>query len=1100
MIERHPPVARESGGPAEPTQLEIYLGAAIRPASERAFLEAVLVRLQELDLPSIVIANVHLGGRQIDFVIATEHAITVVEVKSSFQPIRGDLNGAWSRRDVSGEWRFYPNAYEQALSAKNAFRDAMTARVGASHRYPGGHVVFVGGIPLGSSLTPGDFKVSVTDLASFVQRLPTSGEGPFSLTACRDLARSLNLARVSVAVALSPPELSDLHEIAGDYRRAFVNEYAPRANRWLADSPSQEDAVSDALNRAGCYVRGPSGCGKTLLAQWVATELARRGHPVLFLAAKDFAGSWRDLIRKEIAYLVDHKPDVVTRAFAVSDLDPIIVVDGLNEFGSQRTAAIRGIKALVRRFNARLLLTSQEPQPAEFSALELVEVPRPTLELKRRIAAANGGALTLALTKSLEAVASGLEAELLGRVGADLAGDATRIRLLDRFARERLGNRARSASFGLRRLANQLHSQIAFSIAEVDFDELMVGSGVSFEDCDVMLSTGLLVRRGGRVSFSHEMFRNAFAAFDLARSAGQAPAALAALLTVPLYEPLARDIIAAIDDADVCKAVLEQATSAPLLAAAAEGELGAQAETVANCLLDEVAAACAAEIKGARLVLTRYERSVRVEWSAESQRHWSEVEEARLSAVGYCSLSSRLRTYMQLCGEMDATLDRERRHLADEARQLRFPLRSQSFALAYYGFGNRLGFYFMHHAQSDAREGDGRAALDNYESLSSGQLHFVIENRYAFFSRAQSEELAEVLISALTHRFRWEPYHVRLALLHAAGFVRGASESTIARLVAAIQALDVNPGDLGINSSIVDALKLLGALDEESEGNRAHIREEIASAIEDAGANDVALSVCISIFDHPFDSIYAEEIFGLDAERRRALYRKAISASDARRSASLSWLVEQVIGFGDPTDGPLIEPMAALPDRQNIFPQEQWRAFVLATRFLGRHGLALPLSHDDSAAANCLLTIRTILYAAESGRPHDLEAGNEAWLNLRSYSVALAIGCLAEVESTLSDRHWGEDEQSYPRLSMVELYPAQCLGLARRFVAEAPEAQYYQDGPIREIGPTFAFSVVGRLGDRSDLPRLRQLSRAHRFSRHALEAIGQLDGAGSVTG
>jgi nuclease-like protein len=105
----------------------IYIGTPIEHDSERNFLASTVQKLEAQYIPYVILANVHVGGRQIDSIIATARGVSVVEVKSSYLPVRGGLNGSWERFHASGEWRPYTNAYQQTLGAKNALRDAMSA-------------------------------------------------------------------------------------------------------------------------------------------------------------------------------------------------------------------------------------------------------------------------------------------------------------------------------------------------------------------------------------------------------------------------------------------------------------------------------------------------------------------------------------------------------------------------------------------------------------------------------------------------------------------------------------------------------------------------------------------------------------------------------------------------------------------------------------------------------------------------------------------------------------------------------------------------------------------------------------------------------------
>jgi hypothetical protein len=783
-----------------------------------------------------------------------------------------------------------------------------------------------------------------------------------------------------------------------------------------------------------------------------------------------------------------------------------LVLDGTNELGARGPSALRGIRALARRLGAKLVITAQEGKPPEFEGLRTFAVSRPSIDLKRRIAQSGGSVLSVTALEVLTAVGSGMEAEMVGQIGADLEADSTCLVLLDQFIRMRLGGHARAASFGLRQLASSFHEQVAFSISEANFDEFMRAQAVPFGDCDALFAAGLLVRRGGRVSFWHEMIQNACAAYDLARQATMDPAMFGFRLSTPILEAIAGDVVSAIEDGSTCRAVLGAVISPSLLSAAADGDFGALAASIARALLDETADACATETRSARLVLVKENEAVQVQWAEDCRRPWTEAERARLGAIGHRATSGGgIDVYLRLCAEMDSRLTSERRRLTEAARQMKFPLRSQSFALAYYGFGNQIGFTNAARAgQPGSRglHGGAEKREFNVAEMSSGQLHFFLENRRALLGETDVGRFAQDLVYLFRERFRWEPYHVQLAALSTVGFVRRAPEETLKRLIEAITSLDVSPTNWAINSSIIDALKFLGALDDEGEGTREQIKRELASVLGDddeAVDKDLALSLCLRMFDHPFDSIYAQEIYELDEKLRRRLYRRALGASDIRRCTSLAWLSREVASFEDVSDAPLFQPLAVLPDPSNPFAQEAWGGFVLATRFLGRHGAELPQIDRETPADRCLAEIRTLIYAAESRRQPDTEAARRAWQRLHAMPAQLVVGCLSEVHTALTEWHWSEGEQAYKTMELAEDYPADCLKIARQFVQDGVDAQYFHRVPLREMGPSFAFDTVGRYGDRSDIPVLRRLSRAHPFARHALEAIKSLD-AISVSG
>ena len=1073
---------------------KIYTGAPVVPASERRLLADLVGELTRTGRAFRILANVEVGGRQVDTVLALDDGVFLAEAKSTRLPVRGGLNGAWTRLDPSGAWRAYPNAYQQALGAKHALRDAMAAFKAIGGHYPEGRVVFVPSLPAGSDVTAGDFKVAVMTLADCLARAPQSGS-PWTLAEWDDFAHHLNLTEVTLQEALA----SDVRHATRlrDYQQGFLQEYRPAGDRWIAERPEQAAALLDAIDSsAGAYVWGPSGCGKTLSVTWAAARLTERGALVIFLAAKDFAGAWSGLIRREVALISGVSSAELLAAATQVDPDVYLVVDGVNELP---VGAHRGFLALARRLNARLIVSGQVATDGHLAGLAAVKVDAPTASLKARIAQRGGQALSAVARDVLAAVGTGIEADIVGQIGAELRGDETRPLLLDQFIRHRLGEHAREGAYGLRRLGDRLFDTLAFSLAEVAFDDAMRAEGVSFRACDAMFETGLLVRRRGRVSFAHEMLLNACAAPGLAEAATADPTGFAARLSTPMLKAIAPDIVATMARPSACAALLAATTEADLLVAAAAGKLGPIARQAADGLLSGTLTACREELASAQLELVSEDERVSVRFRPETLRAWSDAQTAQLNAIGVLTSEvAGLKTYLDLCREVDDRLRDERLRLAEQASALSFPLRSRAFALVYVGFGPSIGFTRI--ARSDGPSPDReKAKLTGFrpdaQAATSGQLYLVLEWRWSFFDE-DTEDCAEFLIEVFRERFQREPYHVQLSALSAVSFTRRVSEATRARLVEAIEGLEVHPQNWAINSSVIDALKWLGALDEQAEDSRADIRAEVAAAL--AGANgdgELALSLLGRMFDHPFDSIYGEEVTSLEDPLRHRLYRAALAAPSARQSWNLGWLVRQVVALEATSDGPLLAPYAGLPASKNGLPQEEWMAFVLATRFLGRHGLDLPDAQATTAEEACLATVRTLVHAAESDRPQHQAAAGAAWASLGEMPVQLVIGCLSEVDRALQEDVWYADDTAYGRLDLVDAYPVECLDFARRFVDAGLEPQYHHFAPHREIGPALAFGIIARLGSAGDSERLRRAARASAFSTFAIQALRVLDSA-----
>lgn len=664
----------------------------------------------------------------------------------------------------------------------------------------------------------------------------------------------------------------------------------------------------------------------------------------------------------------------------------------------------------------------------------------------------------------------------------------------------RLGGNARAGFFGLRRLAITLYQQVAFSMTETSFDELMQAEGLSFAECDALFSVNLLTRRAGRVSFSHEILLNACVAFDLARNGVHDPADLGQQLSTPILESISGDIIAAIDNAAVCKAVLAEVMSSSLLVGATKGDFGAIAASTALNLLNETTRACSDEIRSARLVLSREGDTVRIGWEDGTRRAWSLAEKARLQAVGRVAiLGLGIDTYLQLCAEMDSRLASERKRWMEYARQEQYPIRSRSFALAYYGFFESIGFTQVARSTHCGFESVPRDKKDdsiNWEELTSGQLHFFLEGRRVFFN-GENDSFAEGLIYLFRERFRREPYHVQLVILNSVYLARQASQEVLDCLIEAINALEIDSRNWGISTSIVEALKILGGLDSDAEQARAQINAELASVLIDDGQavdNDLALSLYVSMFDHPYDFIYCEAINELNDELRRRLYRRALLASNIKNSIGFDWLIKEVVSFEDPKDADLMRPFTNLPSRTHPFIQDEWGAFVSATRFIGRHRAGLEPISPTNPEESCVNEIRFLVYAIEAKLGTGAEKVKLAWQLLHQMNPQLVIGCLGEVQLALFER---DDQinkvETYPPVDLVAAYSSDCLAISRRFVDDGADAQFYHLCPDKETGLSFAFNTIGVYGDRSDVGRLRDRSRGHAFAYYAIAALKRLE-------
>lgn len=386
--------------------------------------------------------------------------------------------------------------------------------------------------------------------------------------------------------------------------------------------------------------------------------------------------------------------------------------------------------------------------------------------------------------------------------------------------------------------------------------------------------------------------------------------------------------------------------------------------------------------------------------------------------------------------------------------------------------------------------------------LTSGELLFVLKQRHEMFGKEDITRFTHELTEVLRTRWRYEPYHVRLELLHIVGFVRDAEETVKAALIEAINGLEIHASNWALNSSVIDALKILGALDDEGEEQRAAIHDEVAAVIGEADSDDIreqALSVYTRMFDHPFDWIYAEEVYSLPEDTQRLLYRRAFQANGIGDSMSVRYLAERIVEYEEPSDVPLFSNLAQLPSQTNPMSQDEMAAFALAVRFLARHVAPLPAADAENDAQECMVLVRTLVYAAESGRDADLKEARVAWEGLHALPPQLVIGCLAEMNEPLAANHVGERPPNYPALSLVDVFPIDLLEVSRKLIDEGMLPTSYHRVGFGDRDLHFAFDVVAKHGDRSDLGRLRRVSAGHPFAQKAIEVIRAIETAAAAT-
>lgn len=858
--------------------IDIFIGDSVDHASERATLLCAVASLSKHGISAVVLANANINGRQIDLVIGFDHGVLVIECKGFTSAVRGGESGLWEAQLASGRWKEIPNAYAQTLAEKLALRDAMGEFTGADVSYPDAALLFVPGVPIGSTIPKGDFKVSIGGLDQLPSLITTVKPCGWSLDQWRAFAGYCRLTPVTIDSALSP-ELYAAERSLKTFGDAFRRAYGPLASEMVAvscvgdnETYSSATILERASQHSNVLLTGPSGCGKSLLSYKFALEALERGRVPIVIPAKNFEGSLRDVANREVTLLDATSLADLISAARRSDRRLLLIVDGYNECTpSERERLTRSIAAAMRRYDADVVVSSRiSLERNDLLPLRQYSVQLPNTEVKLAIARNAAGDASLdRVSELLDSVGSGLEARMIGQLGQHLPSGVSRYNLFDAYVRERLGLDASDGIRALSRVAGMMTERISFGLSVRELDRLLDREGISGQLLQALQAANILDRRGDRMSFSHEMFLNVFAAEAIVRRAGNDCDGVIAALRLPQHLEANPFVLGAIDDDSFRRRVLSGMSDERVIRACLEGQCGVDAQRWANERCDDVLARVAREIETVRFDLSKdFYWDVRAK--PETLQNWTAQGRAILAAIPHELVAGRrLDDVLNLIEQMDERLAVEHRRLRDEAREKQVGLRTGLYAVSYTGVGQGvLGLCRICSPVDSGHLYDGpnvTPAANLYgrllsETLTPGQIGLLVGlDRY---SDRDARPIGRILPGILNRVWAKAAHHLRLGLMHAVVMSAHALVDDERRaLVAVIEALPMGKGNFDA-WGVLDALKSLGALDDDQEEHVATVKVEIAAVLGDRDNPqmwDAAVGLWNAQFDHPYDSAYCEE-------------------------------------------------------------------------------------------------------------------------------------------------------------------------------------------------------------------------------------------------
>jgi len=868
----------------------------------------------------------------------------------------------------------------------------------------------------------------------------------------------------------------------------------------------------------GLILKGPSGCGKSMLAEASSVAYSETGGIAIIVEGIDFSGNIRDVINNETSRL-GAQPGMQLLKDAQRLKRPVLlIVDGYNECAENlRGQFTRGVAALADRYGIGLLVTSQV-QPDRPQLLELVDVnvPPPTKEIKIAIAdGASDGKVGLESVKELlDAVSTGLEAKLVGEVGASVTQGSSRFALFDAFARHRLGKAASGGIRVLSDIAARLSTRFAFSLSIRDFDRLMDESGVSSELRGLIIDKGLLATKGDRVSFPHEMFLDAFAAEAVVRQAGDDPNLILEALNSPLHAARKNLVIGAIEDDIMLDNLLPRLEDDTSIRACLDGECGrhAQAWAEAYCgklwspLREEAASVCF-EVGSNHLGDVGFARASLTEWT-RCDRAFIVLLPELMGKGQY------LEEAMDIVRIMDRRIEEESLRLCRETRIEKTELQSRLFATSYavsQHFASAAGiakicadissgvFRFRGGITEQQDEpGDMRVWQELIaQKLSSGQLYLFLE-----LCRHENIIPASFIRREIESRWNAAPYHLRLALLESVPPVYTAGDDAErVKLIKVIEELENN--DPFLSLSIIEALQMLGALDEDADEHQTTVLENIRNCLsrpEDSQYHTEAWQIYISQFEHPYSSAYYEAVASLSSSEQKVLLDMALRGAN-ESGFWLGPLLLELASFGDASIGENIGRWTKPPPTDSFMPQKDIEVFVYAHIALAKLRCPLPNHQysDEAPSVRALMACGTILYWSnreDIDKEKRSEANKHALSLLVQHEKEAALDALRECDMASTEGFKLLPGDVPVVSSIVNLYPSEAVEISRDALSEyLTQAEYLDaasDFASEEI-LTFGFGILERHGNKSDCSLLRKYASAQKYGKHAIAALRAIE-------
>jgi hypothetical protein len=645
-----------------------------------------------------------------------------------------------------------------------------------------------------------------------------------------------------------------------------------------------------------------------------------------------------------------------------------------------------------------------------------------------------------------------------------------------------------------------------------DLDRLADRENISQSLLINLFNSGLLVQRGNRVSFQHELFFEAFSAEAVIRRANGQVERILASLENPRHSNNKNLIIGAIDDDSLLARVLDICTDEGVISDCIGGICGQKAKKWAGTRVPDLFNRLREETRGLqfKLIDGKWEWD-QVTFEPKSLNPWTDQDKAFLRVLPqFFAEGKHVDTFLDLIGLMDQRIAEEFTRLKDEAKKQKIDdFQSALFAITFV-LPNTISpgiselcppfeFKFNRAIKSEEFTQFIQEKLKTYD-WSQGQIYMILS--LCRVVPIGGTIMARFITNSIQRCWADAAYHLQLHLIEAASFCWDTEEADRNALIETIDGIP-QPQHPFVNTTIMEALQSLGALEEEERDHLHIAREELKRCL--ANPNDIgycfkANRIYVAQFDHPLNGAYYEAISELSEDDRKLFLIMAVKGNPEWAHSFLTPLIIELASLGDSETGTAIGPWSRLPPKNTPFQQDTIEVFVISHITLGRLGCPLPVQGREnySPADKSLVACGEILYWVNRIDLDEKSKLNACWkslsvLEMSDSSIAIDTIRHCEGANVEINRLPGTPR---PQKSIVNCFPTEVLEICRR-VLNPPKVNSGYFEPFtrfdRKEDLQFAIHVLSKLGSSQDLILLRNLVNNPELGTIAINAIKILE-------